>query len=411
MARTEPRAYLRFIVDEWPLIEAIFERCRQGPLQPAALHQLVLDSKTPNVTQRLLDEGIIAQLPNSPAYEMGEFVQTLIAHLRKEHRLGLAGEIRVYTEDLEAQTAKIVQALEKPDYEGLHRHADLLASRIKSIRRHLQTNGEAVTDMVVRAKTRKRHTPLRQRYGEVLEAWESYIEPVQQMADPSGPFEALFERLERELLHAIRRLSSHGHLVSERRNFEVLLYRLMALRSDLVNHLAESRSELLPLVREVRRNSTSARGASIILKDLRAKSVSQVPIEEWVRISRRRSPTAIAGVAAIEEYLAGVSEYTPEAVPFVWQSDRAAVRPVHISEEEVLARLRADRPLPDLLDWLIANWGGKGDTEDLLALFFTCRNTAEDMGFVKEERAGYETRTHTIKAPRIRVLPAMGSED
>ncbi len=286
MAKTEPRAYLRFIVDEWPMIEAIYERCQQGTLQPGTLQQITKESKIPNVTQRLLDEGIIVQLPDTPCFEMGDFIQNLINHLRQEHSLGLVGEIRVYLEDLEAQTRQIVAALGQTDYEKLFRHAGNLKNRIVSIRRHLHNNSEAVHDIVVRAKTRKGRIPLRQRYGEVLEAWETYIEPVQEMASPEGPFEALFERLERELKLAIQQLDSKGALVSERRNFEVLLYRLTGLRSELKLHLTESRNALLPLVRQVRRNSTAARGASIALKQLRTDAKFDTSLPERIPIKR-----------------------------------------------------------------------------------------------------------------------------
>ena len=137
MARTEPRSYLRFVVDEWPLVDAIYERTRRGPLRLQTLYELADLSKTPNVIQRVIDDGIVVQLPNSPAFEMDEFVQSLIAHLKKEHTLGLANEIRVYLDDLDNQTTQMVAAFEAEDYDRLHRQAVALDSRIKTIQRQL----------------------------------------------------------------------------------------------------------------------------------------------------------------------------------------------------------------------------------------------------------------------------------
>ncbi len=403
MARTEPRAYLRFVVDEWPLIEAVFERSRQGPLQPATIQQLASELSTPDVIQRLQQEGIITQLPDSPAYEMGEFIQGIITHLRKEHTLGLAKEIRIYLEDMEKQTNMIVEALDVVDFEKLHRHAENLANRIKSLQRHLHNNAHALHEMVERAKTRKSHTPLKQRYGEVLEAWENYVEPVQEMADPAGPFESLFERLERELQHAMHQLHNHGYLVSDRRNFQVLLHRLMALRTQLTNHFNESRAQLLPLVRQVRRNSMVARGASIALKKHRNEGVLPISLNNRLPINRRRTPTAISSAGKIEQYLADMTDYTPEPASIVWQKEQQPTKPAHIPLEEVLEQLKKELPVHDLFDWLIKKWGETADTEDLLDVFFSCQGVNNGIHFEVHDRCCYETNEHYVRAPRLRV--------
>ncbi len=399
------------LVDEWPLIDAIFERSRQGVISPTTLQQLARESETPRIVQRLIDEGIISQLPNSPSYEMGEFVREVIEHLKREHTLGLAEEIRVYLEDLENHTSKIVEAIEQASAEALHRHVDLLANRIRSIRHHLRNNSTAMYEIVVRAKTRKARTTLLDRYAEVLEAWDSYVEPVQEMADPGGPFETQFERLERELIRASESVVSQGSLVSERQNLESLQFRLNAMRTDLLEHLRKSRELLLPLVREVRRNSVVARGASVALKKLRAEGIASLDLPNRVPINRRSSPTAISCTAAIERYLADVSEYNPEPVSFEYRSgdDVAPVR--HISFDEVASRLTSELPVPDLLSWLIEVLGDTAGTEDLVDLFFSAQKIEDSVHFSDAGRREYETATHFIKAPGICVTAASQPND
>ncbi|MCF7855241.1 MAG: hypothetical protein K9N51_10630 [Candidatus Pacebacteria bacterium] len=411
MSRTEPRAYLRLLVAEWPLIDAIFERSRSGPVQSATLQQLARESETPGIVQRLIDEGIISQLPNSPAYEMGEFVRGLIEHLKREHTLGLAEEIRVYLQDLENHTSKIVEAIETANAETLHRHVELLANRIRTIRHHLQTNSGAVREMVVRAKTRKAQTSILERYAEVLEAWEDYIEPVQEMADTRGPFETLFERLERELNRATESVVSQGGLVSELKNLEVLQFRLNAMRTDLLEHMGESRDLLLPLVREIRRNSLVARGASVALKKLRSEGTAAMDLPSLIPINRRRAPTAVACAAAIEQYLADVSAYSPEPVSFECQSDEDVSPPKHISVDDVADRLKSDLPVTDLFGWLIEMFGDVAGTDDLVDLFFNSQQIDDGMQFARESRHEYETATHLIKAPGICVTQAKESND
>ena len=403
MPRIEPRAYLRFVVEEWGLLDAIYERTRHGPIRTQTLYELAAQSRTQNVVQRLVENGIIVQLPNSPAFEMGEFVQDIMGHLKKEHSLGLADEIRVYLEDLDTQTGAIIQALDESDHEKLDRHARMLGSRIKTIQRHLNTNADALGEIVTRAKTRKRYIPLRQRYGEVLEAWESYVDPVREMIDPSGAFAALFERLENELQHAVRKLSGHGRLVTERRQFEVLLYRLMALRSQLSTHVTDAREHLLPLVKEIRRNSTAARGASIALKRLRQDGVNNVPLEEWIPVSRKIAPNAIAGVDEIEAYLADLGSYSPEPQTFVSEPRGSRQEIVQLEPEDVLDDLRRELPVDDLFQWLVEHYDERAELDDLLDTYFTCSEPDAGLVVAGQGRGQYETRTHRIAAPRIRV--------
>ena len=403
MPRIEPRSFLRFIVDEWPLIESIYERTQTGPLRAQTLYDVADMSKTPNVIQRLTDLGVVVQLPNSPSFEMGEFVQDLVADLKKEHSLGLAVEIRVYLEHLDHHTRQIVAAFEDEDFDKLHRHAVALDSRIKTILRHMHNNTAAVDEIVVRAKTRKTYIPARQRYGEVLEAWESYVEPLREMVDPAGPFEALFERLERELEHAVRRLAKHASAVRERRIFDVLVYRLVQLRSQLKIHLTLTAERLLPLVREVRRNSAVARGAAIAMQRIRREGLFVAPIPEWFPVQRKVAPNAVSAAEFIEAYIADLSKYKPKPQRLVTTGSLRAVRPSRVDTEKVLGALRQEAPIEDLLAWLIGNYGRTADVDDLLDLYFTVRDSGKGLETAARGRHWYETRTHRIEAPVLRI--------
>ena len=403
MPRIEPRSFLRFIVDEWPLIEAIYERTQTGPLRAQTLFDLADMSKTPNVTQRLIDMGVVVQLPHSPSFEMGDFVQDIIADLKKEHTLGLALEIRVYLEDLNRHTRQIVAALEEKDLEKLHRHAVALDSRIKTILRHLHNNTAAVDEIVLRAKTRRTYVPARQRYGEVLEAWESYVEPLREMVEPSGPFEALFERIERELAHATRKLAKLSGAIKERRIFDVLVYRLVQLRSQLKIHLTLTAERLLPLVREVRRNSAVARGATIALQRIRRDGFFVAPIPEWLPVQRKVAPNAVSAEEHIEAYVADISKFKPKPQRLITSGSLRAQSPRRIDPERVLGQLRDDLPVEDLLDWLIGNYDRTVDLDDLLDLYFMVRDQGKGLETVPDGRHWYETRTHRIEAPTLRV--------
>ena len=413
MARVEPRAFLRFLVDEWPLVEAVYERGRHGPLRANVLREVAGLGTQPRALERLFELNVLVPLPHSPTFEMSDFVQDLVAHLKREHTLGLAGELRAHLEDLATHTSGITEALDNVDHDRLHRHVISLSTRIKTLLRHLDNNTAAVEDIVTRAKTRQRQIPVRQRYAEVLEAWDFYIEPLREMVEPRGPFEAQFERLEGELGNAMKRMESHGGVVKDQRDIEVLTFRLVQLRSQLKIHLTSTTEPLFPLVREVRRNSIIARGASVAIKMLRRGEMDGLSLTQLMPFCRREIPNAIADLGEIEAYIADLADYRPAPQPFPVAPADLELPPLRppFDADAVVGRLRAEPRTGDLLGWLIDTCGEETDVDDILDLYFTVAGGESGLdATASTRRVQYETRTHRITAAKIAVRSARGAE-
>jgi len=402
MPRSEPRRFLQFLLNEWAVVDAIHEHTRRRPLRPRELRELAAQSSSPRIIDRLLEYGVVVPLPNSPAYEMGDIVQEIVAQLKNEHSLGLADELKVNLEDLDGQTAGIIAALNAPDHEKRVRHAEALQRRIKAIHRQLLNNGQALEEMVTRAKTRRRHVPLQQRYAEVLEAWDSYVEPIRIMVDPSGAFESLFERLERELQQALKAVVTHGGLVAEKNRLELLLFRLMHLRGKLRGHLSETSELLLPVVREVRANSVVARGASILLKRLRTGELEPGQLAQSVPLSRRVTPNVIAGREFIESYVAALSAYEPEPQAFFATADGNRQKTSLLDAEAALAELSGKGSVRDVMGWLVETYDDIADTDELLDLYMrAAAGGADGTTAVRGEKIRHEARNHFITAPQL----------
>lgn len=399
MTKTDPRRFLQFLLGEWDLIESIHEATRRQPLRLHALRRMIGAESSPRTLDRLIEYGVIVALPNSPAYEMGDLVQNLVEQLRREHALGLVNELKVYLGDLSLQSSGIAAALQEPDHEKLARHVAALQHRLKALRRQLLNNGEALMAMVVRAKTRQRTVPLRQRYAEVLEAWDTYVEPVRAMVDPAGPFEGLFERLEQELNQALAALAAHGGLAGETSQLELLLLRLIHLRGELRAHLSATTELLMPMVREARRNSVVARGASMMVSGLRRGRIESALLAGLLPISRRAVPGIVAGREAIESYVANLGNYRPEAQEFAGATARpVAAGPPPLDLDGVADAIRQESGIADLLDWLIERYGNVAETEDLLELYFRMAGRPEGLRIRQGEKRRYEARTHFIVA-------------
>lgn len=401
MPQHEPRRVLQFLLNEWDVIEAIYEETRRAPIRPRRLRELAAAGTSTRIVDRLLEYGIVVPLPNSPSYEMGDVIQGIVSQLRDDHALGLADEVRVYLEDLNRQTLGLIDAIRAPDHDRLVRHIDSLQLRIKALRRQLLNNARALEEMVSAGKTRKRQLPLRQRYAEVLEAWDLYIEPIRVMVDPNGAFEVLFERLEGELKHALREVQEYGGLVSEKTRIELLLFRLMHLRGALRKHLAHTSEMLLPLVREVRANSVVARGASVILKKLQSGELTYDELADVIPLSRRAAPGVIAGREFLEAYVAALSDYEPAPQPFFAKTKPMASRPGLVDIESVRARIEREDSIPDLMQWLVDNYDASAGTDDLLDVYLSAAAPSRTRHVDRGDKIRYETRNHFVTAPRV----------
>jgi hypothetical protein len=398
MARIAPRRFLQFLLNEWDVVESLYAATRKGPVRPRELRHLAAAGNSARILDRLLEYGIVIPLPNSPAYEMGDVAEGIIAQLRHDNSLGLADEVRAHLEDLQRQVQGIDESLDGTDPERLGRHVEAIQTRIKAIHRHLLNNGWAVDAIVSRAKTRTRKVPLKQRYSEVLEAWDNYIEPIRAMVDPNGPFEILFENLESGIAGAVERVAGEAGVVAEKPRLELLLLRLMYLRGFLRQHLADAADRLLPLVREVRANSVVARGASVLLGQLRGATVGIDQVAAAIPVSRRTSPGAIAGREHIEAYVAALTDYQPEPQPFFAHKPASPAAPPPVDTGAAVREIRHSGPIPDLFQWLADRYRERADTGDLLELYLLAARECDVRSAPGEGKRTYETRSHYVTA-------------
>lgn len=410
MPGIEPRAFLRLLVDEWPLVEALHHACQEGTITQSAVwdrlrsyHPERSAAETQVLLERLQKNEIVVAVPGTEhRLELGEFVQMLIEHLLREQRLGLAQGVLAYLNEIQRLGKQLAQAANAYDDAALVRFGRALEQQIRDIIRQVNTNGEAIVELAARAKTDHVARSVRARYAEVLEAWDHYVEPLRQMVDIKQPFEQRLEGLEQQLRDHQRKLLTGGSLISRRELLERIEFRLLQMRSLLKRHFAEARELLLPLVQEVRRNSAIARGASLALETLRKRGMRALPSPPGMSVNRRSGAGWIGSNPAIEQFMANLSDFRPSIVAFSERPEDQMPARRPLDSESVLSDVKAAAPIADLLAWLILRYPD-APLDELLdvhdyVLAFQARSIH------RRERQRYETITHYLYMARREVL-------
>ncbi|MGH8501901.1 MAG: hypothetical protein ACREVE_05405 [Gammaproteobacteria bacterium] len=408
MLGIEPRAFLRLLVEEWPLVESLHHACQEGTITQTAVWDRLRSypaersaAEAQALLERLQKNEIVVAVPGTEhRLELGEFVQVLIEHLLREQRLGLAEGVLAYLNEIQRLGNQLARAVDAYDDASLVRFGRALEQQIRDIIRQVNTNGEAIAELATRAKTDHAARSVRARYAEVLEAWDHYVEPLRQMVDINQPFEQRLEKLEQQLRDHQRKLITGGSLISRRELLERIEFRLLQMRSLLKRHFAEARELLLPLVQEVRRNSAIARGASLALDILRKRGMRELPSPP--SISRRSRTGSISSNHAIEQFVANLTGFRPRIVKLSERSEDQIPALPPLNSEAVLSDVKTAVPIADLMAWLILRYPDAPSDELLDVHDYVLAVQARSIH--RGERRRYETAAHYLYTARREVL-------
>ena len=259
--------------------------------------------------------------------------------------------------------------------------------------------------MAERAKTSDRQIPLAQRYAEVLATWDEYVEPMIQLVSADGAFEQGVRRVEQVLLRLLGEQQRLGHLVDD----DLVLRthaRILEMQTNAQLTLRRARELLLPLREEARRHNAVTRGAALALAAIRRKGLDAVPQAAMPLFTRPQS-TFLGTASQVESYVFALARFEPKPAQFPKSSgtrkSNGPARPPRTARE-MIERCQAALPLPDLMQWLLAQ-EPDGATDELLYWF---SRLSRDARFQRErlQRREYETTEHCVSLCSFALTPA-----
>ena len=389
----------------------IFVATKSGPLDHATLLQLIdahkhPDADTYTLLDRLFNFGILGQpLSGETLYQLGGLAETIISQLLQEHRLGLSDSIQAHITYLDELSQQLLQAAIEHDAHAMTSGAKKLWQHTQDIKHQVHNNLQAIRNIVAEAKKQETNKPLRQRYTDVIDAWEKYITPMGDMIEAHGAFDAIIDSGIARMGQAISSLHSAGSLISEVANLSYVRQMLDDVRRHILRNFQIARDVLKPLYEIARLNSKVTRGASIVLDDLRKGRVKAVEEYAYLPVFRRLRAVLVSPDNALLTYYYGVKEVEERLPPKIAmptaEERQSKVKTVPVNIISVIRQLKKDAPINDMMAWAIENFPDHSTARilDIVALAFSLSSLL----VVRGTRQKYQTATHCITGPSLTV--------
>jgi hypothetical protein len=225
--------------------------------------------------------------------------------------------------------------------------------------------------------------PVTQRYRRVLEAFDQYIEPMNQLMDtgPEGTFYRYLEEAERSLDLACEQLTVQGALYSHKLQLRQVAHQAKELRRFGRLVAQQCADTLLPLREELRQHNALSTAISLLLSQVRKRGLkrilSQTTNESSLPLWRNERGFKLQLGDDVRGIMASARNYVPESVAFPQDLPIEALHVLELADEAgIREHLQRSLPLDSLLDWLRTHYGHLQDAT-LLRIFHDLQHEPE----------------------------------
>jgi hypothetical protein len=412
----DPRAFLNLLHREWKLVVELFEANRTGPIDHASLLQLIeahkrSESDVYPLFERLLDHGILGQpLSGETLYQLGGLTETVVSQLLDEHRLGLSESIQAHIKRLDDLSQQLLLATTEHDGYAISNGAKKLYQQTQDVKHLVHNNLQAIRNIVSDAKKLETNRPIKQRYADVIDAWEQYITPMGNMIDVQGAFDSMIDSAIGRMDQAIAQLDSAGALISESATIRYVRQMLNDMRWHIVRNFQTARDLLKPLYEVARLNSKVTRGASIVLDMTRKQRFREIEPFATLDLYRKPRLSLVSPNTALLRYYFAFKEVKEKpspkiSVPSLDLRRKMAQEPPP-DRKRILNMLRNNLPVPDLTAWAIKHFP-EHPTDKIFGIILIVYSEAS-LTVSRQGRSTYLTKTHHIAGPKLEVGPTNG---
>ena len=415
-----PKSLLFQLHRHWDLIEHLTRHSRTLPaFEEEQVISLIArfspqadEQETGAQLRSLCNADVLQWLSRSNSLQLNPLVLEFARGLTREHELGLSSVLKARVEAIRSATEALQQGLEDQDNDRLRRAATQLSELFRQISQQLDQDRHAIMELAEQAKARDAAMPLAKRYRAVLEAYDQYVEPMNEMMDSGlgGTFYPHLEASERALDHATEQLSVRGALYTHRLQLRQVAYQAKELRR-MGRLVAQQCAEtLLPLREEARQHNQLTTAVSALLGRVRKQGLqralrspgleSKLPL--WLS-SRQRRVTVGDEVKSI---MAEARNFEPVRYEF---PEEAKAEPMQLTEwvdERALKKaLRAALPVDNLMHWLQQHYPQLPDAV-LLRLYHDLVREDQWSARLQDELTRTELKTVRVRFHAHHLLPA-----
>lgn len=408
----QPRGYLAFITKKWNLITELFEINKEGPIDQSTLLQTISlyhpETDSSSLIETLLSYDVISRLfSNQTLYNLGDLIEQIVEHLLNEQQLGLSESIMIHMDQFEKLSSNILKAVENRDSDSLFRGIKKINKQTQAVKRQTRHNYKAIQNIVAESKKKDTFVPLKQRYADILDAWDQYITPMGEMIDPWGTFDPNTDKVVNRLEKSVDILEKVGALITERENIHIAKQMIIDMRVNIIESFKMSRELLQPLYEIARLNSKVTRGTSIVLDFLRKnkfKEIESFATLNW--FSKERSPLLSHDIGLLKYYAGykNIKENPAPPISILSEEEKEKTfsrKKPPLDRYSMIKEIRSDLPIEDAMQWAIQKHPdfSTGKILDIILLMMT----EKSFNIKKCQMQQYQTLTHLINGFSLKV--------
>lgn len=362
-----PRSLVFALYTHWDTVELLVRLSREFAVltRDQVLNSLAkvsaqLDAEAQGAVLRaLVNADILQTLPRSSDLQINAYVLEFVRGLTHEHELGLAAVLQARVIAIREATEALNDGMAGADLDRVRGAASKLAELFRQISLQLDQDRHALFELAENAKSAHASMPISQRYRRVLEAYDHYVEPMNQMMDtgPQGTFYRYLEDAERALDLGLERLSVQGALYSHRLQLRQVAHQAKELRRFGRLVAQQCADTLLPLREELRQHNALTSAISLLLGQVRKRGLRHAlsrPSDDTVLpVWRNERGFKLQLGDEVRMVMAAARQYQPQAVVFPQDEPGDAMQLLeHVDEAAIRAHLARSLPVENLLDWL-----------------------------------------------------------
>ncbi|WP_062816865.1 hypothetical protein [Alcanivorax sp. NBRC 102024] len=365
-----PQQILRNLADYWPIIAELYKENADGIIIEASLLKVIRAVAPPTSKKDKTAREMVVDLEQSrilehrprgqQGWEWEPGVLQMVEYLIQEQQLGLVGNIKAGIEAMDLHREKLEQAIEAENLEGFRHYLQSIDRHFRNLTQEIRGSRQAVYRLAEKAKTQDKDLPIRERYARVLDAWDEFVTPLNQMARPGELFDRAQSVLESNM-RSWQQSRSIRILVqdAERDMLHGVVYRLLDFRDALPQVLADMERILYPLVKQARLNTNITRGANLALKALepsiQSKSSANQKVIDWgLAIKSGNKDSRPDRSDALVAFLFNLDPSKPRVenrLPSLEERSESRARKV-VPVQKILRKLGAAGPVDDVMAWI-----------------------------------------------------------
>lgn len=356
-----PKSLIFQLHQHWEVVEQLTRLSREFPaFELRVLEQVInqfknkqTDSNT--VLTSLVNADILQLINRSSDYQLNTLVVDFVRGLTQEHELGLSAVLIARVDAIKDATSQVLAGLDGSDNDLLRTGANRLSELVRKITQQLIQDKQAIFEIAELAKSADTSMPIERRYREVLEVYDQYVEPMNEMMDSGlgGSFYPLLEKAEEALDDAVDRLSIRGALYQQRLAMRQIAYQVKELRYQGRVIAQQCADTLLPLREEARQHNQLSAVISKQLSQVRKKGLARGLNAKGLPLWTSSRVTKIQLGNEVRELMAEFMNFEPIAVVFPDEEDGPTSSTVSwVDEARLREKLSDSLPVDNLMIWL-----------------------------------------------------------